>query len=265
MPDLIEAVSNGIAVLTMNRPDTRNALSEAMLDALNEALPRLNADSKIGVIVLTGAGGAFCSGGDVKSFAESAGGANYGRSLDEARLQSRRWMEVSRWLHHGPKISIAAIGGAAAGAGLSLALACDFRIAAATAKLTTAFIKVGLAGDFGGTYFMTQLLGPAKTRELYFLADIITGAEAEKIGLVNKAAPTESVVEEAMTLARRLADGPRISLGLMKQNLNVAERGDLLLSLDAEADNHARSAETGDHAEAARAFVEKRAPIFKNG
>jgi 2-(1,2-epoxy-1,2-dihydrophenyl)acetyl-CoA isomerase len=263
MSDLLETFADGVAVLTMNRPQARNALSAEMLAALNEALPRLHADARVGAIVLTGAGGAFCAGGDVKGFAAAEGGTNQGRTPESAALDLRRAMEASRWLHEGPKITIAAIPGAAAGAGLSLALACDFRIAARTAKLTTAFVKVGLAGDFGGTYYLTQLLGAAKARELYLLSDILTGEEAERIGLVNRAVDAGEVQAEAMALAQRLAAGPRITLGLMKRSLNVAERGDLSLSLDAESINHSRTAGTEDHAEAARAFVEKRAPAFK--
>lgn len=263
MSDLLETVADGVAVLTMNRPDARNALSAEMLAQLNEALPRLNSDPNVGAIVLTGAGGAFCAGGDVKGFAANKGGANAGRTPESAALELRRNMEVSRWLHEGPKVSIAAIPGAAAGAGLSLALACDFRIAARTAKLTTAFVKVALAGDFGGTYFMTQLLGAAKARELYLLSDILTGAEAAEIGLVHRAVDGAELEAEAMALARRLASGPRITLGLMKRSLNVAERGDLSQSFDAESQNHSRTAGTEDHAEAARAFVEKRTPAFK--
>jgi len=265
MSDLDETISNGVAVLTMNRPAARNALTADMLAGLNEALPRLNADPAVGAIILTGAGGAFCAGGDVKGFAAADGGANHNRSLEAAQLSLRRNMEVSRWLHEGPKVTIAAIPGACAGAGLSLALACDFRIAAIGAKLTTAFVKVGLAGDFGGTYYLTQLLGAARARELYLLSDIVTGEEAARIGLVNKAVAGEDVATEAMALARRLASGPLTTLGLMKRSLNIAERGDLALSLDTESINHSRTAMTADHAEAARAFVEKRAPVFTGG
>lgn len=262
MSDLIETVQDGVAILTMNRPETRNALSGEMHECLGEALPRLHADSNVGAIILTGAGNAFCAGGDVKGFAGTSSGANGGRTLEGAVLGLRRIMEVSRWLHEGPKITIAAIPGACAGAGLSLALACDFRIAAKAAKLTTAFIKVGLAGDFGGTFYLTQLLGSAKARELYLLSDILNGEEAKQIGLVNYAVDSTEVMAEAMALARRFADGPRVALGLMKKSLNVAERGELGLSFDAEALNHSRSAATADHSEAARAFVEKRAPSF---
>ena len=263
MADLLETKQDGVAILTMNRPEARNALSQPMLGALLEALPRLAADPDVGAIVITGAGGAFCAGGDVKGFAATDGGANHGRSPEQAAHALRQSMEVSRWLHDMPKITIASIPGAAAGAGLSIALACDFRIAARGAKLTTAFAKVGLSGDFGGTYFLTQLVGSAKAKELYLLSDVILAEEAERIGMVNRAVDPRELEAETMALARRFANGARITQGLMKRNLNIAEKGDMLLSFDTEALNHSRTAQTADHAEAARAFVEKRAPVFK--
>jgi 2-(1,2-epoxy-1,2-dihydrophenyl)acetyl-CoA isomerase len=263
MADLLETKQDGVAILTMNRPEARNALSTAMLSALLEALPRLAADTSIGAIVVTGAGNAFCAGGDVKGFAANEGGANHGRSAEESSFALRQSMEVSRWLHDMPKITIASIPGAAAGAGLSIALACDFRIAARGAKITTAFAKVGLSGDFGGTYFLTQLVGSAKAKELYLLSDVILAEEAERLGVVNRAVDPKELEAETMTLAKRFANGARITQGLMKKNLNTAEKGDMLLSFDTEALNHSRSAQTADHAEAAKAFVEKRAPVFK--
>ncbi len=263
MSDLLETVEDGVATLTMNRPDARNALSRDMLEALNEAVPRLAGDSNVGAIVLTGAGGAFCAGGDVKGFASNEGGANHGRSVESASFDLRKRMEVSRWLHDCPKITIAAIPGAAAGAGLSLALACDFRIAAKGAKLTTAFMKVGLAGDFGGTYFLTNLVGTAKARELYFTSDVILAEEGERLGIINKVVEPDALASASMEMARRFASGPTLTLGMMKHSLNVAEQGDLSLSLDTEARHQSASATTEDHKEAARAFVEKRAPVFK--
>lgn len=263
MADLLESKQDGVAILTMNRPEARNALSQPMLGALLEALPRLAVDPDVGAIVITGAGGAFCAGGDVKGFAATEGGANHGRSPEQAAQALRQSMEVSRWLHDMPKITIASIPGAAAGAGLSIALACDFRIAARGAKITTAFAKVGLSGDFGGTYFLTQLVGSAKAKELYLLSDVILAEEAERLGVVNRAVDPKELEAETMALAKRFAGGARITQGLMKKNLNTAERGDMLLSFDTEALNHSRSAQTADHAEAAKAFVEKRAPVFK--
>ena len=263
MADLIETKQDGIAILTMNRPEARNALSQPMIAALLEALPRLAADASIGCVVITGAGNAFCAGGDVKGFAANEGGANHGRSPEEAAHALRQSMEVSRWLHDMPKITIASIPGAAAGAGLSIALACDFRIAAKGAKITTAFAKVGLSGDFGGTYFLTQLVGSAKAKELYLLSDVILAEDAERRGIVNRAVDGKELEAETLALAKRFASGARITQGLMKKNLNTAEKGDMLLSFDTEALNHSRSAQTADHAEAAKAFVEKRAPVFK--
>jgi 2-(1,2-epoxy-1,2-dihydrophenyl)acetyl-CoA isomerase len=263
MSDVLETIEDGVAVLTLNRPQARNALSQPMLAGLLEALPRLSANPDVGAIIITGAGGAFCAGGDVKGFAATEGGANHGRSPEQAAFALRQSMEVSRWLHDMPKITIAAIPGAAAGAGLSIALACDFRIAAKGAKITTAFAKVGLSGDFGGTYFLSQLVGVAKAKELYLLSDVILAEEAERLGIVNRTVEPADLAAEAMALAQRFAKGPRVTLGLMKKNLNTAERGDLALSLDTEALNHSRTAQTEDHAEAAKAFVEKRAAVFK--
>ena len=149
--DLQESIESGIATLTMNRPEARNALTRDMMFGLVEALPRLAADPAVRLVVLTGAGKAFCSGGDVKSFAKRAAGTVAQMSFDQQVTDVRARMEVSRYLHDMPKPTLAVIPGAAAGAGLSLALACDMRIAADDAKLTTAFAKIGLAGDFGGT------------------------------------------------------------------------------------------------------------------
>ncbi|MCC7268759.1 MAG: enoyl-CoA hydratase/isomerase family protein [Caulobacteraceae bacterium] len=256
---LIETVDEGIATLTMNRPEARNALSAEMLAGLSEAAGRLAADPKVRVVVLTGAGGAFCAGGDVKGFASGSGaGASY-----EQRLHSlRSGMELSRILHEMPKPTLAVIPGAAAGAGLSIALACDLRIAATEAKLTTAFAKVGVSGDYGGSWFLSQRVGAAKARELYFTADVITGADAAVLGIVNRAVPGAELAEAAGAMARRLAALPTIALGYMKKNLNAAQQGTLADVLDFEAVHMVRTMMTEDHKAASIAFVEKRAPQF---
>jgi 2-(1,2-epoxy-1,2-dihydrophenyl)acetyl-CoA isomerase len=171
-------------------------------------------------------------------------------------------MEMVKWLHEMPKPTLAVIPGAAAGAGLSLALACDLRIAADGAKLTTAFSKVGLAGDYGGSYFLSHLVGTAKARELYFSADVITGAEALKLGIVNRIASANELPEAGATWARELASLPTIAVGYMKRNLNVALHATLSEVLDLEATHMVRTMMTADHAAAAKAFVEKRAPEF---
>ena len=172
-------------------------------------------------------------------------------------------MEASRLLHDMAKPTIAAIAGAAAGAGLSLALACDLRIAARSAKLTTAFAKVALSGDFGGTYFLTRLIGSARARDLYLRSPILTAEQALDIGLVTVVVDDADLDSTATEIAQELANGPRITLGYMKQNLNLAEHATLEAAFDTEAALHARSADTEDHKEAARAFVEKRRPVFR--
>jgi 2-(1,2-epoxy-1,2-dihydrophenyl)acetyl-CoA isomerase len=261
--DLLENIDGNIATLTMNRPEARNALSAGMFEGLSEALPRLANDPAIRLVVLTGAGAAFCSGGDVKGFARRAGGEASVPSFDHRVTDLRMRMEVSRWLHEMPKPTLAVIPGPAAGAGLSLALACDLRIAADDAKLTTAFSNIGLSGDFGGSYFLNHLVGAARAREMYFSAQMVTGAEAQRIGLVNRAVPAAQLAEAAKVWAAELAALPTIAIGYMKRNLNVGLRGSLSDVLDAEAVHMIRTFETADHKAAAAAFVEKRAPRFE--
>jgi 2-(1,2-epoxy-1,2-dihydrophenyl)acetyl-CoA isomerase len=256
---LLEAISDGVVTLTLNRPDRLNALSTPMLEALLEALPRLGADAAVGAIVLTGAGRAFCAGGDVKSMAEGRTGD---RSPGEAVAHLRGRMEVARLLHEIPKPTIAMINGAAAGAGLALALACDMRMAAQSARLITAFAKVGFSGDFGGSYFLSKLVGTGKARELYYMVEPIDAAEALALGIVNRVAPDPDLAEITMQVARKLARGPRIALALMKQNFNAAETATLVEMLDLEARHQIETGRTDDHKEAARAFVEKRVPVF---
>jgi len=259
--DLLEQVKDGVAVLTLNRPDRLNAMSRPMLDALLEALPRLAEDPEIGVVVLTGAGRGFCAGGDVKAMAE--GNELGGHTMEERAQALRSRMETSRWLHEMPKPTIAMMRGPAAGAGLSLAMACDMRIASDTIRLGTAFARVGYSGDFGGSYYLTQLVGTAKARELYFTADLLDAQQALGLGLVNRVVADARLEEETMALASRLARGPRVAYRYMKRNMNAAETASLKDMLDLEAWHHTRTGMTEDHREAARAFVEKREPQFK--
>ncbi|OLE39161.1 MAG: enoyl-CoA hydratase [Candidatus Rokubacteria bacterium 13_1_20CM_2_70_7] len=240
--DLLEVVKDGVAVLTMNRPDRLNALSGPMLDVMLEALPRLAESAEAAVVVLTGAGRAFCAGGDVKAMAE---GREFGGTTLEEKAQAlRSRMEVSRWLHEMPKPTIAMVRGAAAGAGL-------------------AFARVGYSGDFGGSFYLTQLVGTAKARELYFTADIVDAPQALQLGLVNRVVPDARLEEETMALATRLGRGPRIAYRYMKRNFNAAESGPLKDLLDLEAWHHTRCGMTDDHREAVKAFVEKREPVFR--
>ena len=260
--DLLESTADGITTLTMNRPQARNAFTRDMIEAMAEALPRLAANPAVRLVVLTGAGEAFCAGGDVKGFARSAAGAPALMSFDQKVTDLRARMEVSRWLHEMPKPTLAVIPGAAAGAGLSLALACDLRIASDDAKLTTAFSKIGLSGDFGGSYFLNHLVGAAKAREMYFTGEVLRGSEAQKIGLVNRAVPAAQLAAAASAWAAELANLPTVALGYMKRNLNTGLRGSLGDVLDAEAIHMVRTFETDDHKGAAAAFVDKRAPQF---
>jgi 2-(1,2-epoxy-1,2-dihydrophenyl)acetyl-CoA isomerase len=258
--DLLEAVTDGVAMLTLNRPERLNAMSGAMLDGLLEALPRLALDGSVGVVVLTGAGRAFCAGGDVKAMAD--GSEMPGGTLEERAQGLRARMEVSRWLHEMPKPTIAMVRGAAAGAGLSVALACDLRVAGDSARFGTAFARVGYSGDFGGSFYLTRLVGTAKARELYFTADLLDAQQALGLGLVNRVVPDAQLEDETRALATRLANGPRVAYRYMKRNLNAALHGTLDHLLDLEAWHHTRCGMTEDHREAARAFVEKRAPVF---
>jgi 2-(1,2-epoxy-1,2-dihydrophenyl)acetyl-CoA isomerase len=259
--DLLESLTDGVAVLTMNRPERLNALSRPMLDALLEALPRLAADAGVGVVVVTGAGRGFCAGGDVKAMAE--GREAEGTTLEDKAQALRSRMEVSRWLHEMPKPTIAMVRGAAAGAGLSIALACDLRVVSDNARFATAFARVGYSGDFGGSWFLTQLVGTAKARELYYTAELVDANQALGLGMVNRVVPDAKLEDETMTLARKLAQGPRVALRYMKRNMNAAESGTLKDQLDLEAWHHTRTGMTEDHREAARAFVDKREPVFK--
>jgi 2-(1,2-epoxy-1,2-dihydrophenyl)acetyl-CoA isomerase len=259
MAELLETVEDGVATLTFNRPERLNALSPTIMEGLLHGLPRLADDPAARVLVLTGAGRAFCAGGDVKSMA--AGREQKSIAEDTALLRAR--MEAARLLHEFPKPTIAMLNGPAAGAGLALALACDLRIAGASARLVTAFAKVGYSGDFGGTWFLTRLAGTARARELYFTGRPVDAEEALSLGLVNRVVADDRLFDTVMELARSLAQGPHVALRLMKRNLDCAEVGGLAELLDAEAANQVLTSRTEDHREAARAFVEKRPPVFR--
>lgn len=260
MTDIVlQDLDRGLLTITMNRPDRRNALNQDMIRGLVEAAHRAKDDPEVRAVLLKGAGGTFCVGGDVKSMA--AAGAP--PPLEQKVANLRRGMEVSRILHQMPKPVVAQIDGAAAGAGLSMALACDLRVAGASAKITTAFAKVGLSGDFGGTYFLTHLIGAAKARELYLTSPVLTAEQAEALGIVSRVVPDAEVESATRELALSLAQGPTVTLGYIKTNINNAETLSLEACFDGEALHHSRCAETADHKEAAAAFVEKRAPVFQ--
>jgi 2-(1,2-epoxy-1,2-dihydrophenyl)acetyl-CoA isomerase len=255
--DLLARVEDGVAVLTLNRPERRNALSRALLEALAATLGAVEVDDEVGCVLLTGAGGAFCAGGDVKDMAAGDGASvPWDVQVHRQRLNHR---DTAGRLHRMPKPTVGFLPGAAAGAGLSLALACDLRYGTADAFMTTAFARVGFAGDYGGTWFLTRLVGPAKARELYFLSERLSAEDALGLGLLN------AIVDEptALETARRLARGPRIAYRYMKENLNRALVAPLEELLDLEATHHLHTGTTEDHREAALAFVEKREPAFR--
>jgi 2-(1,2-epoxy-1,2-dihydrophenyl)acetyl-CoA isomerase len=256
---VLQKLEGGLLTITMNRPERKNALNPDMVRGLVEAARRAADDPEVRAVLFKGAGGSFCVGGDVKSMA--AGRAPLPFEVKMANL--RRGMEVSRILHQMPKPVVAQLDGAAAGAGLSMALSCDLRIASESCKITTAFAKVGFSGDYGGTYFLTQLLGSARARELYLMSPVLTAKEAHAIGMVTKVVPDAEIDAAAHELALSLAQGPSIALGFIKRNINNAEHLALEDCFDGEAIHHTRCSDTEDHKEAAKAFVEKRKPTFR--
>ena len=265
--DLLARREGNVGVITFNRPERRNALSNAMYHGFRQVIPKFATDSEIRVVMITGEGGAFCAGGDVKGMndANQSGQARDGQpdSYDDriAYLRLRqRW--VSAAIHELPKPTVAALPGAAAGAGLSIALSADIRLAAERAIVVTAFANVGASGDFGGSWFLTQLLGPAKAKELYYTSPRLSAAEAVDLGLVNKVLPDDGFAAAALDYCHEIASNAPIAMRYMKENINRATSTDLLTALDAEATNMVRTMSSADHREAAAAFVEKRSPHF---
>jgi 2-(1,2-epoxy-1,2-dihydrophenyl)acetyl-CoA isomerase len=257
-PTVLESLDEGLFTITLNRPERRNALNLEITADLLKAAKHADENPAVRAVLLKGAGGTFCVGGDVKAMA-----SREAVSVEDHAKQLRARMEATRVLHNLKKPTIAAIAGAAAGAGLSIALSCDLRIAGASAKITTAFAKVGLSGDFGGTYFLTKLIGSAKARELYLTSPLLTAEEAHQLGIVNRVVPDAKLEAAALAWGRMLASGPTLAYGYMKKNLNLAERGESLETVfEAEALGHGHLTHSADHKEAAKSFVEKRAPHF---
>ena len=262
-PDLLANLDAGVLTLTLNRPDARNAMSRAMTQALGEQLAAAELDPAVRCIVLTGAGKGFCAGGDVKGMAASGDGTVGNNTIDGAIHRQRiNQRATAGKLFKMPKPTLAALPGPAAGAGLSLAMACDLRIMSSTAIMTTAFAKVGFSGDYGGTYFMTQLVGAAKARELYFLSDRVSAEEALRIGLANWVCEPDQLAAKTREIALRLASGATVAYRYMKENLNRAMNGEVDDCLDLEATHHVHCGQTQDHRDATKAFVEKREPVF---
>lgn len=263
MEELKVEVKNRVGILTMNRPDKLNALTPTMDAAAVAALREMADNPGVGAVVLTGAGRGFCAGGDVSAMQRGdeivAKGATLEQQIDKLR-EHHEWP----WLLYAlPKVTIAVVNGPAVGAGLGLALSCDLRIASDQARFGTAYARVGYGGDYGSTWQLTRLAGQAKAKELFFLADMVSAAEAHQLGLVNRVVPHDKLWEEAMAVAQRIAAGPLVSYRYMKANINLSTAVDFRTMLDREAETHLRCGQTEDHQEGVRAFLEKRPPRFQ--
>ena len=265
---LLADLSDGVATITFNRPHKRNALSDQLTPALREMLLRFDEDPAVRVVVLTGAGTAFCAGGDVSGMGS---GARSGRAAptaprrsfqDGVRELQRKQETLTLRLFELSKPTIAALPGPAAGAGLSIALACDIRLAAESAFVTTAFANIGLSGDYGASWLLPQLVGVAKAKELFFTGRRVGAAEGLALGIFNEVVPDDALRDRTQALARTIANGPPVALRYMKENLNRALGADFRTCLALEADRMSRSAQTQDHKEAVAAFLAKRAPVF---
>ncbi|UCD69826.1 MAG: enoyl-CoA hydratase [Betaproteobacteria bacterium] len=268
---LLCRVEDGVATITLNRPEARNALGEELTPALRGMIKQVGDDPEVGAVLITGAGTAFCAGGDVKSMNKGGGALQKNESGQaQATRQERiadlqqRQRTLTGALVGLRKPTVAALPGPAAGAGLSIALACDLRIAAESAFVSTAYARIGLSGDYGIAWLLTRAVGNARARELLFLPERIDVARCERLGLINYVVPDNELRRAAFELAAKLACGPRIALRNMKDNLDDAVASDFLSALDGEAVRMVDSAQTSDHREAVRAFVEKRSPYFKD-
>ena len=276
---LFDKRSDGIAIITLNRPDSMNAMGGQLMPMLAQFLDQSRNDREVRCVILTGNGRAFCAGGDVKDMGRrpapaSEGGApaaNGGEAaqtsvigLLDAGVAVLRESQIrtSYVLHTMPKPTIAMVNGYAVGAGLSLALACDIRIASENAKFGTAFRNVGLSGDFGGSFFLQRLVGYGKARELYFTAEMIDAQEAQRLGIANRVVPHDSLMDNTLAFAAKIAAGPTATYARMKENLNLATHVDLKTLMDHEALNMRLSGMSNDSREAVRAFIEKREPKF---
>jgi enoyl-CoA hydratase/carnithine racemase len=259
--ELLCRLEDGVAVITLNRPEMRNALGDRLTPALRTQIQERGADPQVGALLITGAGTAFCSGGDVKGMGDRS--AKKDMSAEE-RIADLKWRQANLTgaLVGVRKPTIAALPGAAAGAGLAIALACDIRIAARSAFVSTGYARVGLSGDYGIAWLLTRAVGSARARELMFTAERIDAERCERIGLVNRLVPDDRLRDEAFALAKSLAEGPRVALRNMKDNLDDALRVDYPTALDREAERLVQASRTEDHREAVRAFVEKRKPVF---
>ncbi len=264
--ELLCRLEDRVAIITLNRPKKKNALSDHLTPALRQTLLDLETKREVGCILITGSGDAFCAGGDI-------GGMGGNASKDEEVSERPTAEERVRALIHKQetltlrladhaKPTIAALPGVAAGAGLCIALACDIRVACRSAFVTTAYRNIGFSGDYGGSWLLTQLVGPSKAKELFFTGRRVQSDEALELGIFNNVFEDASFENEALTMAKQIASGPPIAIAFMKEHINRAVTGDLRSNLAMEADRLIRCAATSDHKEAVKAFMEKRTPVF---
>jgi enoyl-CoA hydratase/carnithine racemase len=251
-------VDQGIATITLNRPEVMNAFSTEMLDAWYEALRSAQGDDAVHVIIVTGAGKAFCSGGDIKRM----GDRQESTPLDRKTYLAGTIQRIPLLLETIDKPVIAAINGAATGAGMDFALHCDLRYAAESARLGETYVRVGLVPGGGGTWFLPRLVGTAKALELFCTGDLISAQEAERIGIVNKVLPDAELMAHVRSVAQRIAQGPPQSIRFIKRAVYQGMRIDLRTSLDLISSHFAVVSSTADHKEAVEAWREKRKPKF---
>ena len=264
--ELLCEIDQRVATITLNRPEKRNALSDFLTPALRQTLLDLETRSDVGCIVITGAGKAFCAGGDIGGM---GGGSTKQQPAqptptmaDRVRTLVHKQETLTLRLFDHAKPTIAALPGVAAGAGLCIALACDIRIGAASSFVTTAYRNIGFSGDYGGSWLLNQLVGPAKAKELFFTGRRVQSDEALALGIYNQVADDDDFAATVTEMAQYIASGPPIALGFMKQNINSAIAGSLRDNLAREADCLTRCAATEDHKEAVAAFMAKRKPEF---
>jgi enoyl-CoA hydratase/carnithine racemase len=258
-PLVLETRHDAVAHLVLNRPDKLNALSGELSTALNEALSRIAEDPSVRVVVLSGAGRAFCSGGDLGAI----GKGREQNKTDELGPILRSGMQAVLKMRLMPQPVIAAVNGPAAGAGMNVALAADIRIAADNATFGQTFSRVGLYPDYGGTYFLPQLVGPSVAAELFYTGEMIDAPTALRLGIVNRVVPLAQLEAEVKTLAQKIAQGPPLAIRAIKKALFAANEEELVKTLDHEAQEQLKCFHSEDCSEGIRAFFEKRHPKFQ--
>ncbi|MBR0894299.1 enoyl-CoA hydratase [Bradyrhizobium tropiciagri] len=262
--ELLCVIRDRVAVITLNRPDARNSLSDTLTPALRTMIRTCGENPEVGVLLVTGAGKAFCAGGNVKGMGAHRDPKKLEMSYEDkvADLQERQRL-LTGALASVRKPTIAALPGPAVGAGLAIAMACDIRIAAQSAFISTGYLRVALSGDYGMAWLLTRLVGTSRARELMFTSEKVDATRCEQIGLVNRVVPDETLHDEAFALAKSIAEGPTLALRYMKDNLDEALQFDFATARDHEAERLIRLTTTADHKEAVQAFIEKRKPVFR--